>query len=65
MGDLVNLNKARKQKQRADRQALASSNRVLFGVSKFERKDTKLKKLQEKQHLDGHRRETAAEEDRR
>ncbi len=53
----INLNHARKKKQRADKEKQAQENRASFGRTKTE------KQLDEKQrealdsHLDGHKRE--------
>ena len=37
MGDVINLNKARKAKRRAEEQVQAAANRVRFGRTKVER----------------------------
>jgi ApbE superfamily uncharacterized protein (UPF0280 family) len=58
MGDVVNLRRARKARQRADREATAAANRVAFGRDKIERRETALKNAQAERSLDGHRRDT-------
>ncbi|MBH0236705.1 DUF4169 family protein [Methylobrevis albus] len=56
MGDVVNLRMARKQKQRAAKEATAAENRVRFGRTKAEReRETALAEL-EAVRLEGHRR---------
>lgn len=37
MGDIVNLNKARKARAKAEAKAGAAANRALFGVAKVEK----------------------------
>lgn len=43
MNDVVNLNKVRKARQKADRQQVAAQNRVVYGLS------TKIRKLSREQ----------------
>ncbi len=38
MGEIVNLRRARKRKERQREEALADQNRVVFGLSKAERR---------------------------
>jgi len=57
MGDIVNLNQYRKQRQRADQTKQAAENRVRFGRSKSERARTRLQQDRRSQDLDGKRRD--------
>ena len=57
MGDIVNLNQYRKQRQRADQTKQAAENRVRFGRSKSERARTRLEQDRRSQDLDGKRRD--------
>ena len=53
----VNLNRARKQKARAEKQARAAENSVKFGRSKVEKTATKKHLEAESARLDQHRRD--------
>jgi hypothetical protein len=57
MAEIINLKTVRKQRARADKEAQASQNRVLFGRTKAE----KLKQASEKaladKHIDGHKKD--------
>ena len=53
----INLNKARKQKQRADTEKKAAENRVKFGRSKAEKTALKSEKDRASKGLDGAKRE--------
>ena len=53
MGDVVNLNKARKAKSRADARASAEANRVKFGRTKAEKDASKAQKARAEKLLDG------------
>ncbi|MGH6929957.1 MAG: DUF4169 family protein [Dongiaceae bacterium] len=55
VGDLVNLNKYRKQHRRADAARLASENRVRFGRSTAERARTRSEHDRQTETLDGKR----------
>ncbi|MGL4495649.1 MAG: DUF4169 family protein [Beijerinckiaceae bacterium] len=55
MSDIVNLNKFRKQKQRAARDVQAHENRVAFGRTKAEKNLAKARDAQAQSRLDGHR----------
>ncbi|MBN9304336.1 MAG: DUF4169 domain-containing protein [Devosia sp. 67-54] len=58
MADIVNLNRARKQKSRAEREQQAAENRVRFGRSKAEKaRDAAEKSLAEKL-VEAHRRDS-------
>ncbi len=54
-GDIVNLRRARKAKQKAAEAATAAENRAIFGKSKDERALTAKSELLEQRRLDGHR----------
>lgn len=53
----VNLNRARKQKAHAEKQARATENSVKFGVSKVEKTAVKKRLEAESSRLDQHRRD--------
>lgn len=53
MGDVVNLNKFRKRKAKAERVKQAEVNRRLHGRTKAERAHDALQKQQLTRHLDG------------
>ncbi|WP_299438236.1 DUF4169 family protein [uncultured Rhodospira sp.] len=55
MAEIVNLRRARKQRQRAEKDATAQANRVHFGQTKeARRRDTMTREQQRRAH-DGHR----------
>lgn len=58
MADVVNFNKARKNKARAEAKASAVENRVKFGRSKAEKAVTKLEAEKARRRLDDARRDT-------
>lgn len=55
MGDIVNLRRARKARDRASAEAQAEQNRIAFGRTKAERKLTEAKKTLAERRLEGHR----------
>jgi hypothetical protein len=55
MGDLVNLRRARKDRDRRRREDEAAENRVKFGRSKAEKLTVKAQDALEARRLDGHR----------
>jgi Domain of unknown function (DUF4169) len=57
MGSVINLNRYRKDKQRAARERRANEKRALFGIPKSERAKTAAQRSLEAQRLDGLRRE--------
>jgi hypothetical protein len=63
VGDLVNLNKFRKQRQRTEAARQASENRVRFGRDKPERTRTRAEQDRQGRSLDGKRLEEAGPED--
>ncbi len=57
MAEVVNLNKARKARARADDKARAAENRVRFGRPKAETAASKLEAERARRDLDGKKRE--------
>jgi len=55
MGDLVNLRRARKDRDRRRREDEAAENRAKFGRSKAEKLAAKAQDALEARRLDGHR----------
>jgi hypothetical protein len=53
MGDVVNLNRYRKLKAKAERERKAAENRAHFGVSKAERGKTAAERSLDERRLDG------------
>jgi hypothetical protein len=53
MGEVVNLNQARKAKARENDKARAIANRAAHGRSRAERKQTEAEKARLSKHLDG------------
>lgn len=62
MGEIVNLNKARKVRDKAEARRTAESNRLTFGRTRAERQTEKTRREREAAQLDGHRLETGAED---
>ena len=57
MGEVVNLNRYRKQKQRAERERRADEKRARFGIPKAERAKTTAERSLDARRLDGARRD--------
>ena len=57
MNGIVNLNKARKEKARAERKARADANAAKFGRTKTEKALDRAKAEKARADLDAHRRE--------
>ncbi len=57
MGDLINLNRARKAKAKAARSATAEANRIRFGRTKAEKTADALDKARAERLLSGAKRE--------
>ncbi|MBP7339586.1 DUF4169 family protein [Niveispirillum sp.] len=55
MGEIVNLNRARKAKAKAERETQAAENRIRFGLTKEERKKREAQEATARKHLDGHK----------
>ena len=58
MAEIVNLNRARKERDRSEKQDKAAENRIAFGRTKAEKSLAKSKVEAAKRHVDGHRRST-------
>lgn len=61
MGDLVNLNKARKARAKAEAEKKAADNRAKFGMTKAEKTKIADEKSRLARHVDGHKRDEDAE----
>jgi len=57
MGEVINLNKARKAKEQAAAKDKAQENRVKFGLSKLVRGKDAAEKAKRDKALDGHKRD--------
>jgi hypothetical protein len=57
MGTVINLNRYRKDKQRAERERRANEKRALFGIPKSERAKSAAQRTVETNRLDGMRRD--------
>ena len=57
MGDIVNLNRYRKQKLKVERERRANEKRVRFGIRKAERAKTSAERALETRRLEGARRD--------
>lgn len=57
MSEIVNFNKARKARDKADAKSAAQANRVKFGRTKAEKSVAKSEVDQAVRRLDGHKRE--------
>lgn len=55
MAEIVNLRRARKQRERAAAEKQAEQNRISFGRSKAERRLAEAERDQAARSLDGHR----------
>lgn len=53
MGEIVNLNRARKSKARAEKEAKAAANRIAFGLPKAEKQAARRERERLTQDLDG------------
>lgn len=62
-GDVVNLRRARKAKQRAEQAAAAAENRRTFGESKEQRALKRKTDVLARRQFEGHRLETAPDDD--
>ena len=62
MGDVINLNRYRKDRQAAERQRRANEKRVPFGIPKNDRNKSVAERALETRRLDGLRREDRASE---
>jgi Domain of unknown function (DUF4169) len=62
-GDIVNLRRARKAKQRSKQAAAAAENRLTFGKSKEQRALEQKTDVLARRRFEGHRLETAPDDD--
>ena len=53
MGDVVNLNKFRKQQRRSDKEKQAAENRTRFGLNKMQKKEIRDKAEKAEKELSG------------
>lgn len=61
-GDVVNLRRARKARERAERDKTAAEHRTLFGRTRIERETSQSDRERAAHHLDNHRRIERADE---
>ena len=54
-GEVVNLRRVRKARDRAEREVVAAANRVVHGRTKPERQAQEIETTRSERHLDGHR----------
>ena len=57
MAEIINLRRARKRKERAEKEGQAADNRLAFGRSKAERTLTNARKNLTERRLDAHKRD--------
>lgn len=55
MGEVINLNKARKARDKAEAKRAADANRLTFGRTKAERQTTQKERDRDAAKLDGHK----------
>lgn len=55
MGEIVNLNRVRKAKAKADRAVQATENRVKYGRTKAEKQKERAAEQAAARHLEGHK----------
>jgi hypothetical protein len=55
MGEVVNLNKARKARDKAEAKRTADANRLTFGRTRSERQSTQRERDRDAARLDGHK----------
>lgn len=57
MAEIINLNRARKARQKAVARETAEANRLLHGRSRTERDPARAERERAARHLEGHKRE--------
>ncbi len=57
MAEIINLNRARKARQKAGAKATAEANRALHGRSRADRDAQKIERERADRHIEGHKRE--------
>ncbi|MGO1120170.1 DUF4169 family protein [Rhodovibrionaceae bacterium A322] len=55
MAEIVNLRQARKARSRREKALKADANRLQFGRSKSEKRQTQDQRTRQESHLDGHK----------
>lgn len=60
VGDIINLNRARKIRERAEAKRTAEANRLRFGRTRAERDASKAQQARDAARLDGHKRDDDA-----
>lgn len=55
MGEIINLNKARKARDKAEAKRAAEANRLTFGRTRVERLSTQKERDRDAARLDGHK----------
>lgn len=60
MGDIINLNKARKAKARDEKKATAEQNRTVFGRTRAEKDLSRAEREKQDRDLSGHKRDPDA-----
>lgn len=61
MADIINLRRARKERERVLKDAKAAENRILFGRTKAEKTLRDAKKALDERRLDAHKRDETPE----
>jgi hypothetical protein len=61
MAEIVNLRRTRKRRRRAEKDAVAATNRLRYGSSGAERQKSALGRLLDEKRLDAHRLEPDGE----
>lgn len=57
MGEIVNLNRARKARDKAQDKARAAANRIAYGRTGVEKESARIERERAERHIDGHKRE--------
>ena len=57
MGEIVNLNRARKARDKAEDKARAAANRIAHGRTGVEKERARIERERAERHIDGHKRE--------
>ncbi len=57
MAEIINLNRARKARQKAGAKATAEANRLLHGRTRADRDAQKIERERADRHIEGHKRE--------
>ncbi|HEX2509453.1 MAG TPA: DUF4169 family protein [Microvirga sp.] len=61
MAEIINLRQARKRKARTDKEARAAANRVAFGRTKEEQRQSDAERKLVERRLEGHKRDETPE----